>query len=166
MSDSEKKTAGLCTNGCDFYGCEENHGFCSSCYNDYLWGNISMMSASISAVERKPEEELEEEANRGQTLPMPSDKVASLIQDLRSQMSHLPKLSMPSSSTKVPSRCTVCKKRTGLLGFTCQHCEDVFCGSHRHPEDHACSVNFKRIGWRTLVEQNPVIKSDKLGFRL
>ncbi|KAI4320630.1 hypothetical protein MLD38_034095 [Melastoma candidum] len=121
-----------------------------------------MMSARISAVKRKTEEEPEEEANRAQTLPMPSDNVASLIQDLRSQMSHLPKLSM----TKAPSRCTVCKKRTGLLGFTCQHCEDVFCGSHRHPEDHACSVNFKRIGRRALVEQNPVIKSDKLGFRL
>nr|1WFH_A Chain A, zinc finger (AN1-like) family protein [Arabidopsis thaliana] len=44
-----------------------------------------------------------------------------------------------------PNRCTVCRKRVGLTGFMCR-CGTTFCGSHRYPEVHGCTFDFKSAG--------------------
>ena len=31
------------------------------------------------------------------------------------------------------------------LPFTCSYCELIFCSSHRLPEKHQCTVNYKEI---------------------
>jgi len=62
-------------------------------------------------------------------------------------------------------RCNSCKKRIGLLGFQCL-CGDVFCGSHRYPEMHACKIDWKEIGREVLIKENSLCISDKLKHRI
>ncbi|KAI4385097.1 hypothetical protein MLD38_003158 [Melastoma candidum] len=166
MSDS-KEEGRLCANGCGFYDSEDNHGLCPNCYDNYLMEKVTTMLASTN--DTKPKSVVEDANRARQTPTMTSNAGMSAVPDWGSQRSHLPMLSVPSPSkvaaTKVQTRCTLCKKHVGLLGFPCLHCEDVFCGSHRHTEDHACSVNLRRISRRALARRNPVIKADKLGFR-
>jgi predicted nucleic acid binding AN1-type Zn finger protein len=42
-------------------------------------------------------------------------------------------------------RCTMCRKKLGLLEFTCK-CEKKFCISHLQPEEHQCTYNYKIDG--------------------
>jgi predicted nucleic acid binding AN1-type Zn finger protein len=47
------------------------------------------------------------------------------------------------SSTVKPLRCGQCKKKLGVLGFTCK-CERHFCISHLQPQEHQCTFDFKK----------------------
>lgn len=60
-----------------------------------------------------------------------------------------------------PNRCLTCRKRVGLTGFKCR-CGMVFCGTHRYPEQHQCSFDFKAMGKEQIAKANPVIKAPKL----
>ncbi|XP_060202699.1 putative zinc finger A20 and AN1 domain-containing stress-associated protein 8 [Lycium barbarum] len=62
-------------------------------------------------------------------------------------------------------RCMVCRKRVGLIGFSCK-CGEIFCRNHRYPEEHACTFNFKSIGRVILAKENPLCKADKLENRI
>ncbi|XP_060210268.1 putative zinc finger A20 and AN1 domain-containing stress-associated protein 8 [Lycium barbarum] len=62
-------------------------------------------------------------------------------------------------------RCMVCKKNVGLIGFSCK-CGEIYCRSHRYPEEHACTFDFKSIGRAILAKENPLCKADKLENRI
>lgn len=55
------------------------------------------------------------------------------------------------------NRCAVCKKKVGLLGFSCS-CSDqiVFCSAHRLPENHECK--FDHGGHDKCVLANKLVK--------
>lgn len=36
----------------------------------------------------------------------------------------------------------------------------------RHPEEHACVVDFKSVGRAALMKENPLCKTDKLENRI
>jgi predicted nucleic acid binding AN1-type Zn finger protein len=46
-------------------------------------------------------------------------------------------------------RCFDCNKKVGLLGTECK-CSYVFCNSHRLPENHKCSFDYKIGGKKKL----------------
>jgi hypothetical protein len=58
--------------------------------------------------------------------------------------------------------CCVCKKKVGLLGFTCKCTDKQFCSKHRMPELHNCMYNFKSEYIALLIQKNPVIKATKI----
>ncbi|KAJ4705186.1 Zinc finger A20 and AN1 domain stress-associated protein [Melia azedarach] len=60
-----------------------------------------------------------------------------------------------------PNRCSVCRKRIGLTGFKCR-CGTSFCGTHRYPEKHGCTFDFKKFGREEIARANPLIKAEKL----
>ncbi|KAK7316253.1 hypothetical protein VNO77_35141 [Canavalia gladiata] len=74
-------------------------------------------------------------------------------------------LSGSSSMKNEKMRCKICNKKIVLLGFECR-CGHVFCGKHRHPEDHKCKVDLKEIGRQVLATQNPKCIPDKLERRI
>uniref|UniRef100_A0A2P2IJL7 Uncharacterized protein MANES_02G032000 n=1 Tax=Rhizophora mucronata TaxID=61149 RepID=A0A2P2IJL7_RHIMU len=63
---------------------------------------------------------------------------------------------------KAANRCFTCNKKVGLTGFNCK-CGSTFCGRHRYPEDHSCTLDFKEAGRSSIAKANPVVKADKVG---
>jgi hypothetical protein len=59
------------------------------------------------------------------------------------------------------SRCLTCKKKVGLTGFECK-CGFVFCGAHRHADQHACTFDFKAHGRGILEKLNPTVVASKV----
>ncbi|MCD7455576.1 hypothetical protein HAX54_028697 [Datura stramonium] len=102
------------------------------------------------------EKEEEEAKNAAAVL---SDKISSLTLDDDDSGT------TTGSTMKIKQRCMVCKKKVGLLGFSCR-CEGMFCRVHRYPEEHACTFDFKSAGRVTLAKENPLCKADKLETRI
>ncbi|CAL9155113.1 unnamed protein product [Musa hybrid cultivar] len=79
-----------------------------------------------------------------------------------------PSVCAPSSSEPVeakakegPNRCSTCKKRVGLTGFTCR-CGNLFCSVHRYSDKHDCSFDYRSAAQNALAKANPVVKPKKL----
>ena len=63
-------------------------------------------------------------------------------------------------------RCGCCKKKLALSDFTCDKCQTRFCVTHRLPEEHACSHDFKAAGKSQLTKQLVDAVADKVGDRI
>ncbi|KAI5733715.1 hypothetical protein M8J76_015049 [Diaphorina citri] len=60
------------------------------------------------------------------------------------------------------SRCAQCNvKLTVCSSFTCR-CRKLFCPRHRHPEEHACTFDYKAYGRHLLAATNPLVVADKV----
>ena len=61
------------------------------------------------------------------------------------------------------SRCAVCRKKVGLLAFTCA-CSDTlkFCSEHRLPENHLCTFDHKSKGKNILSGKLVKVDGEKL----
>jgi hypothetical protein len=59
------------------------------------------------------------------------------------------------------TRCWSCKRKVGLLGFKCK-CSYVFCGSHRHSDQHGCTYDYKTEFKQKLAKENPVVIASKV----
>ncbi|CAL9164232.1 unnamed protein product [Musa hybrid cultivar] len=60
-----------------------------------------------------------------------------------------------------PNRCSTCKKRVGLTGFTCR-CGNLFCSVHRYSDKHHCSFDYRSAAQNAIAKANPVVKPKKL----
>ncbi|KAG5597244.1 hypothetical protein H5410_038476 [Solanum commersonii] len=69
------------------------------------------------------------------------------------------------STMKIKQRCMTCKKKVGLLGFSCR-CKGMFCSVHKYPEEHSCTFDYKSFGRVTLAKENPPCRHDKLENRI
>jgi predicted nucleic acid binding AN1-type Zn finger protein len=58
------------------------------------------------------------------------------------------------------AKCTQCSKKV-LVPMICK-CSDTFCIQHRSPEAHRCVFDYHLEGKKTLSEQNPALKSEKI----
>lgn len=61
------------------------------------------------------------------------------------------------------SRCAVCRKKVGLLAFTCV-CSDTlkFCSEHRLPENHLCTFDHKNKGKNILENKLVKVAGEKM----
>jgi predicted nucleic acid binding AN1-type Zn finger protein len=64
--------------------------------------------------------------------------------------------------SKPANRCfhSDCKKKLLLSDPTCK-CKERYCMSHRMPEDHACSFDYKAAGKSLLEQSNPKVIGQK-----
>ena len=102
----------------------------SSCVDRYIDELCELMSNLIISDSSSSEQKI--------------DKSPNISMDFRTPVSK-------SDQPKEKNRCNSCNRKVGLLGFKCR-CGDLFCGKHRHPEDHTCKINYKQI-IRDLINQ-------------
>lgn len=64
---------------------------------------------------------------------------------------------------KKTSRCYICKKKLGLMVFTCK-CSDskMFCITHLQPEAHECSYDFKTEQLNSLTKKLTKVVNEKI----
>ncbi|XP_042969270.1 putative zinc finger A20 and AN1 domain-containing stress-associated protein 8 [Carya illinoinensis] len=180
----------LCANGCGFYGFKDKQNLCSKCYKDFQAQELSQEAPEVPLAKNMDRLQL---AVNGCCFPLGMEdrsnpcsncyNVDLLKEALAETVIEAPGLGNPAKSdaqTALASditaivkdswgvrkkRCKSCNKKVGLTGFDCR-CGNVFCGMHRYPEEHACTVDFKAIGREVLAQQNPICKADKLHGRV
>ena len=59
------------------------------------------------------------------------------------------------------NRCACCKKRLGLVIFTCK-CGGNYCGEHRLNEAHNCTYDYHEEYKKTLMHQLPKVIGQKI----
>lgn len=59
------------------------------------------------------------------------------------------------------SKCIICKRNIGLLGFKCK-CKNVYCVNHKYPEQHQCSFDFKETQKKRLEKELVQVLPEKV----
>ncbi|MCD7467288.1 hypothetical protein HAX54_004628 [Datura stramonium] len=147
----------LCANNCGFFGSPATQNYCSKCYRD-----ISLKEEQKSGAK-----------SVDSLFPPPSSSSSEVVSPKRvsAQVKIDPVVSMadvvvlpPAAAEQAvaqPNRCLVCRKKVGLTGFKCR-CGTTFCGTHRYPEVHGCTFDFKSMGREAIAKANPLVKAEKL----
>ena len=158
--------------GCQFYGSEQNNGFCSGCArNVKRESKTAQYPGSNSAVQS--ESALEESISTSSNL---SGRVRSstarkrksteiVTDDTNSQSTSNSAKGYGAGKAKVKrakvNRCDVCSKKVGLLGFDCR-CGGLFCALHRGDDEHGCTFDYKSLQRAELAQNNPKIVADRV----
>lgn len=154
-----------CANNCGFFGSAATMNLCSKCYRDFQVKDEQAASAKAAMEKSFDLRPLSTHLNSASS----SSAQAQFLLGSSSSSSSPSSSSSQSSSANLgadqgqpkSNRCLTCNRKVGLTGFKCK-CESTFCGTHRYPEKHDCTYDFKVAGRDAIAKANPAIKAPKL----
>eukprot|EP00916_Digyalum_oweni_P006173 GHVL01010661.1.p1 GENE.GHVL01010661.1~~GHVL01010661.1.p1 ORF type:complete len:189 (+),score=24.77 GHVL01010661.1:174-740(+) len=168
----------MCANNCGFYGNPANKNLCSKCFTAL----VSAQQIKETSSKPAPDAASTITASTDQTSSTlaaasssnvsaspcpPTISVKQVQQPEETNSAAAPDISIqePATSEKPQqiqkNKCWDCKKKVGLLGFTCR-CGYVYCADHRYPEDHCCDFDHKAFGREELSKANPGVVGKKV----
>ncbi|EPS61935.1 hypothetical protein M569_12860, partial [Genlisea aurea] len=142
----------MCVNNCGFFGVPAKKNLCSKCYTDLCLKKSDDSPVFSSPLTSPPS--FSPESEKSTAISVSSSKIG---ENSATVLSHAP----PFQSSQGSSACSSCRKKVGLTGFRCR-CGASFCGTHRYPEEHGCTFDFKAAGREAIAKANPVVKAEKL----
>ncbi len=145
ISDASEKPQ-LCRQCCEFFGNKDTDFLCSKCHkgksNTSNAPKVSNTQFNLNNIISTAVSKMEEEKVHEEIKP-----VSMTIEQPKEQVDH--------------KKCYICPKKTGSLGHQCK-CGFTYCKSHRLPEDHECSFNFREEAAKKLAKENPLVVASKI----
>ncbi|KAI9297627.1 hypothetical protein K502DRAFT_287725 [Neoconidiobolus thromboides FSU 785] len=150
MENNKDKITKFCINNCGFYSNPLFNNMCSRCYKKSRkegtpeWGQGTKRNLETENENKKSElveDKNEKEFSGGKQLSKPQQIVKNKCYLCRSKLSPL---------KQVTNKCK---------------CNYIFCDNHRLPENHDCSVDFKKTEREIIKERNPKLYNKPRGGR-
>lgn len=173
----------LCANNCGFYGRPQQRNLCSKCFKDALKAENTQEEAEqqqqqqqqtlaastalstevASPSSSEPAQKKSEKVDLDSSASTPAAATASSTDASASAAADDEKSEETTPAKKVKkNRCGMCRKKLRLAQqFSCR-CEQNFCSSHRDPDAHECTFDFRTFSQEQLTKANPVVVADKI----